>query len=147
VTTLSGNGQHGGGEDKRWKPSFPNSNIRMDCDGMRPNGAPFGFDRVIVSRLGDDGKTGSLGRKMAMRQKTMKVNGGRYGAVVQSRSVNVKEGRLQRAPEKGGDAQNTADDSHSLLFNLPLNCVRAVSPLKRSGYEASFCLPMSKLQA
>jgi hypothetical protein len=72
--------------------------------------APLGFDGVIVSGLGDDGKTRSVRREMAM-----KVNGSRHRRVLQFPSVNVEKRRLQEPPAQGGDAQNSAGCSHNHL--------------------------------
>jgi len=87
---VTRNRNSGRGEDGRWHRGISNwSHIRQNRDGLRLGGAPFGFDRVIVSRFSHDGDAGSVARHV-----NVKVNGNGRCGMIQFFGVNMEKWRL-----------------------------------------------------
>ncbi len=81
----------------------------MEIDAGRRRNAPFEIDRVVVGRMSADGRAWN-----PLRDLNMQV-GRRGRRVILILDVNVEEGCLQEAPEKGCDAQCCARYPHEFL--------------------------------
>ncbi len=86
----------------------------------RRRDATFEIDCVIVSRVSADGRASGV-----LRQMNMQVSGRGCG-MIRFLNVNVQEGCLKEAPEKGGNAQNCGGLLHRFQSITNLNF--SVSP-------------------
>ena len=102
-----------GCRNERWsrnKNRLGNTEIDREGDRGRPRDAPFDIDGVIIGCESAKRRTWR-GRRRA----DVYVRERRRRGVIKIFWVDVKKGRLNEAPEKGGSAQNCARCPHDLL--------------------------------
>jgi hypothetical protein len=99
--------------DERWSGNqnrFANTEIDREGDRGSSRDAPHDIDGVIVGCESAKRRTWRGGRRVDVHVRERRGRG-----VIEIFRVDVKKGRLQETPEKGGSAQNGARYPHDCL--------------------------------